>query len=54
MISCTVHVWMFVSSKEKSKEYLQLICDAAAEVDDLQGTALYDCCHFDGMLELGK
>ena len=45
---------LFPFSKAKSNEYLQLICDAANEVDDVQGKAVYDCCHFDGLLELGK
>ena len=43
----------FFFRKDKSMEYLSQICETADDVDDLQGMALYNCCHLDGLLELG-
>ena len=39
---------------EDCKETLREICDLASEADDLRAQAVYDCCHFDLLLDAGK
>ncbi len=36
------------------KESLKQLSELAAEADDLRAQALFDCCQFDGLLELGR
>ena len=42
-----------IYSQAKSSKYLTELCDMASEADDLRADALYDCCHFDGLLDFG-
>ena len=39
---------------EACKGTLKHLCEIASEADDLRAQALYDCCQFDALLELGE
>ena len=39
---------------EECRETLREISELASEADDLRGQAVYDCCHFDVILDVGK
>ena len=39
---------------EECRETLREISELASEADDLRAQAVYDCCHFDVLLDVGK
>ena len=39
---------------EECRETLREISELASEADDLRGQAVYDCCHFDVLLDVGR
>ena len=45
---------IFYYRVDQCKETLKQLCEIASEADDLRAQALYSCCQFDALLELGK
>jgi hypothetical protein len=40
-------------SRTASSDLLKELFDVTSEADDLRAQALYECCHFDALLEFG-
>lgn len=40
-------------SRSVSSDLLKELFDVTSEANDLRAQALYDCCHFDALLEFG-
>ena len=48
------HISLRINRIEDCKETLKEIGELASEADDLRAQAVYDCCHFDALLDAGK
>ena len=54
VISTVIMLFSLVGRVEACKGTLKQLSEIASEADDLRAQALYDCCQFDALLELGE
>ena len=52
-LSAQIHT-LYTCRLEDCTDTLREIGELASEADDLRAQAVYDCCHFDALLDAGK